>query len=159
MSQLFSEGFGPRGYRVRIYERYSRSMIHFEHRDPTAPRGVRRFAKGSLEHRDKVKARAWALRRSDELRAGYDLGHQPATASHVFARYLRFRSVDKAEASNKSDHRCAKMWTRILQGRDLHALDTGTWERFRRERSNGTIDANGKRIPPLKRVAVTNRTI
>ena len=40
--KLYSEGFGPRGFRVRISERERGSILYWRHRDPVAPKGVER---------------------------------------------------------------------------------------------------------------------
>ncbi len=158
--KLYSEGFGPRGFRVRISEREPGGILYWRHRDPAAPTGVERYIKGSLGHRDRKRARVWALRRSDELRAGAVTADPAAHAAGVFALYLAYATPKKVGTSQANDHRAAEMWTRVVGGRrDLHAIDSGTWERFARDRASGAINANGERVHANDRVSVRPRTV
>ena len=112
--KLYSEGFGPRGFRVRISERERGSILYWRHRDPVAPKGVERYIKGSLGHRDKQRARTWALHRSDELRAGAVTPDPVAHVARVFALYLAYATPKKVTSSQANDHRTSKMWTLTL---------------------------------------------
>ena len=158
--RLYSEGFGPRGFRVRVFERERGGILYWRHRDPAAPKGVERYIKGSLGHRDKQRARTWALRRSDQLRADGVSPDPVAHVARVFALYLAYATPKKVDSSQSNDRRAAEMWTRILGARrDLHAIDSGSWERFARDRASGAIDANGERVRAKDRVPVRPRTV
>ena len=111
---LYSEGFGPRGFRVRIAEREPGGVLYWRHRDPHAPKGVERYIKGSLGHRHKQKVRTWALRRSEQLRASAFASDPAAHVARVFALHLEYATPKKVEASQTNDRRAAAMWTRIL---------------------------------------------
>ncbi len=160
MTDCYSEGFGPRGFRVRIQEREPGGILYWRHRDTADPAGTGRSVWGSLGHRDKARARTWALHRSDELRAGMPDPDPALYCTRLFALYLDYETPKKIDTSQTNDRRVAKMWMQVLgPRRDLHTIDSGTWEWFARDRSRGTINANGKRPRPTDRLPVRPRTV
>ena len=83
--KCWSESFGTQGYRVRIFERAPGGPLWYEHRRPGRLEGSP-LERASLKHRDRIAAKQWSLRRSDELRVGLcgvwrQLLRQPARGS------------------------------------------------------------------------------
>jgi hypothetical protein len=150
-SERWSYSVGPYRARVRVFEA-ANGIIYVE---------VSGQHRKSLRHRDKDKAVAWAKRVSARLLLGEDEVTDPVpTVARVFAAYLRYATPNKGKKRQKHDHRCAKMWTRVLGARkDLRKLSRREWEAFIRDRKKGAIDSAGMRVPEVKRVPVRDRTI
>lgn len=76
----------------------------------------------------------------------------PTTLGTLFDKYIRERTPEKAESTQKHDRRCRELFCRFF-GRDFPAseLNQEHWDRFRRKRRTGAIDARGHEVPETDR--------
>ncbi len=148
---------GQKPHRVRVYERSPAGPLYVRTWD--AVRG--RWRKRSLGHHDRANAKAFA----HELHARLVQGEEDrqagrVTLSEVFALYRHHKTPTKSPAQQREDHRKAKLWTRFLgPKKDPHKVSLAEWERFKRARSEGAIDARGRHVAPKKRRTVSARML
>lgn len=122
---------------------------------------TKRWARKSLKHSDKERARAWALEQAAKLARGEEaLRTGKATLEDVFAAYLKHRTPRKTTGEQKQDARRIRMWKGVLKAEmDPHKVSLGDWESFIDLRSSGTIDARGRRVAKERRRPVRNRAV
>lgn len=134
---------GEKPCTVRIYRRSGRRNIYIRTWDSEAGR----WRKRSLGHADVEKAKAEAAQLHADLVEGKKVHEDDSTTlARVFTLYKRHRTPQKSESEQKGDARRIKMWTRWLgAGKDPETISRAEWEGFIEARSEGTIDARGRR--------------
>lgn len=107
------------------------------------------------------EARAWAKREAARLEEGLDeIRAGKCTLRRLFRLYLKHRTPDKAETTQRADRRRAEMWKRVLgEDQDAAKISLGQWQEFKWKRAEGAIDARGHRVPPEDRDSVRPRTV
>lgn len=139
--------------RVRAFER-STGIIYLEFWEAGERQRV------STRHRDREKAKEQA----DELAARFAT-ENPETTDDItlgalFDKYLRERTPEKAESTQKHDRRCAELFGRYFgRGRAAKTLNRELWDRFIRERRSGAIDARGHEVPEKNQESVGPRIV
>lgn len=147
------------------------NTVTVEERAPGGPLYVRvwksdaagdgHWIRRSLGHRDREKARAYALDQVARLERGrQELRSDAPTVSRVFREYLRHRSPRKVVSGQAADRRCAELWARVLgPDRDPHRISLREWERFVADRAAGAIDSRGHPIAEPDRRPVRARAV
>jgi len=150
---------GDRPHSVVVYEREAGGVICTRVWDATGQGGKGNYKRISLGHRDKAKAKRYAIDEAAKLQHGRsELNRDKATLAQVFAAYLEFRTPRKAESEQDADARRAELWTRVLGSTDPHNVSMAQWQSFVDARMSGAIDARGNAVRDDKRVAVRART-
>jgi len=122
---------------------------------------TRNWVRESLKHRDKKRAKAWALEQAVKLAQGDEaLRTGKVTLEDVFDAYLKHRTPRKTDREQQGDKRRQKMWESFL-GADVdpHKVSLADWERFIDLRSSGAIDARARPVGTGKRRHVGNRSV
>ena len=155
--ERWSWSSGERPYTVTVEERTPGGIIYGRVWNPRKKNWVRR----SLKHRDRKRAKAWALDQAAKLARGDEaIRAGKVTLGDVLASYAKYRSPRKSSGSQKSDERKMKMWARVLGATiDPHGISLGQWERFIELRSSGQIDARGKQVEAEKLRPVRKRAV
>lgn len=154
----YSAGHPP--HTVRVYERKDSPNIYLATWDAENEREVKR----SLGHADRERAKELADDLAPQLRDGTPApgtgSSTDRTVGRVLRLYLQHRTPDKGAYSQKADRRHAELWKRVL-GSDFHLPDLSRreWDRFKRQRRTGAIDARGQRVPETKRKEKGARTV
>lgn len=79
-------------------------------------------------------------------------GDETVHLGTLFDKYIRERTPEKAESTQKHDRRCRELFCRFL-GPETPAEDLNRemWDRFIRMRRSGAIDARGREVPEADR--------
>lgn len=143
----YTAGHPP--HTVRVYERKGSPNLYVAVWDPAARGGRGGEVKRSLKHGDREKAKAYADELAPKLREGADdVGGEGSTVERVFSLYRRHRVPDKSEAVQAGDRRRMGRWRRRLgPDFDLSKLSRREWDRYRRKRASGAMDARGRDVP------------
>jgi len=152
---------GERGSTVTVYERSPGGLLYARAHDQSLAEGQGGYRRLSLGHRDRERAKTYALEQAAKLRKGRaELLEGKATLAQVFARYLTYRTPKKNLDEQKADRRRAAMWLRVLGShKDPHLIALSEWERFIDLRSSGAINALGEPVAEAKRRPVRARTV
>ena len=152
---------GEKGETVTVYERYPGSVLYARAYDRGLQNGAGGYRRLSLKHRDKERAKTYALDQAAKLRQGYnELTEGKVKLSRVLGLYLAYRTPRKSESEQDADARRAKLWTRVLgASKDPHLISLAEWERFIDQRTSGAIDGLGVPIEEKKRKTVRPRTV
>lgn len=152
---------GSRPYTVIVYEREAGGFLYARVWDPTRRSGRGGWRRVSLGHRDRERAKAYALAQAAKLREGVDdILAGRVTLAQVFALYERHRTPRKRLREQKQDARRIDMWTRVLGARkDPHKVSLGEWEKFIDDRLSGRIDARGRPVEEDGRRPVRPRAV
>lgn len=139
--------------RVRAYRRDS-GIIYLEFYEAGERKRI------STGHRDAEKAKQQA----DELAARFATEDpdetEKITLGALFDRYLRERTPEKADSTQKHDRRCAELFGRYFgRGREAETLNRELWDRFIRERRSGAIDARGHEVAEQEQESVGPRIV
>ena len=148
---------GSRPHTVAVEERVPGGMIYGRVWSPQTERWMR----VSLMHRDRERAKAWALNQAAKLARGDEaIRTGRVTLSMVFTAYKKHRTPRKTEHEQRCDGRRTEMWTRVL-GSDIdpHNVSLAAWERFIDLRASGAIDPRGREVPANKCRPVGNRAV
>jgi hypothetical protein len=159
-TNLWSYSSGERPNTVRVFERQRGGVLYARAWDATARGGRGNWHVRSLKHRDKKRAKRYAITQAAKLESGEFAVDHKVTVAQVFALYLEKRTPRKCKTEQKVDARIAALWTRILAGgSDPHVASLGQWESFIDARSVGAIDARGNPVPEANRKPVRARTV
>ncbi len=152
---------GEKGSTVTVYERAPGGLLYARVHDPSKAGGKGGYKRVTLGHRDKERAKTYALEQAAKLRRGQaELLEGKATLARVFAQYLTHRTPRKKPEERKADHRRSAMWLRVLGSqKDPHVITLGEWERFIDLRSVGGVNAVGESVAEGKRRPVRARTV
>jgi hypothetical protein len=113
---------------------------------------TRRFHRVSLGHRDKARARRYAIEEAAKLQKGdATIADVKLKLSIVFGLYEQHRTPKKSQAHQEEDRRRMELFTRFLGNIDPHKLTLQQWEAFLAARSSGAIDPRGNAVPEAKR--------
>ena len=117
----WSYSFGDRGRsRVRVCEDSESPYIQINIADPSTPCGRR---SRSLGHKEKTKAIRQAKEESLKLEQGLATLVEPKpTLGRILGLYLTHQTVKKCSGEQKSDHRRAKLWSRVCGVRQRTAM-------------------------------------
>jgi integrase len=156
--QTWSWSTGDRGSTVRVFEIRPGSVLYMAVWDPTRREGRGDYARRSLGHRDKRRAREQARQAVARLEAG-ELTHR-VTLGYLVDLYLYHELEGKAPGTVKWLRQHLATWVTYL-GRQFPVADFGAreWEAFKRQRLNGAIDAHGHAVEPTSRRAVRPGTV
>jgi len=152
---------GEQGQTVTVYERKPGGPLYARAFDPKLRSGRGGYKRVSLKHRDRERAKDYALDQAAKLRRGLsELAAGKVTLARVFALYELYRTPRKTKTERDADKRRIKLWTAVLGGqKDPHLVTRGEWERFIADRSAGLFSGNGSPVAQDERRKVRNRTI
>jgi integrase len=150
---------GDRPFTVTVYERERGGIICARVWDGSARNGTGNFLRVSLGHRDKARAKRYAIEEAAKLQTGNsDIERGKVTLAQVFAAYLKFRTPRKAKSEQQADERRAELWARVLGNTCPHNVSMAQWQSFIGARMCGAIDARGNAVPEEKRTPVRARS-
>ncbi len=152
---------GERPHSVIVYERRSGGPIYVRVWDSTRAGGRGGWIRRSLGHKDRERARVYALGQAAKLRQGTaEVVARRASLAQLFAAYHAHRTPRKSGSERKADARRAELWTRVLGGdKKAERIILAEWQAFIEARRSGAIDARGRPVPQDLRRPVRNRTI
>ena len=158
---LWKHSVGARPNTITVFERKKDGVLYARAWDGAACNGKGNWRLRSLGHRDKKRARAYAIDEASKLQKGEaSIADGKVTLAQVFAAYMEHKSPRKVATEQKADKRHAEMWARWLGGSsDPHKVPKSKWQAFIDARTSGAIDANGNVVPEGKRVSVRARTV
>lgn len=152
---------GEKGCTVTVYEREPGGLLYARAFDPTLAGGKGGYRRLSLGHRDRERAKTYALEQAAKLRQGRnELAEGKVTLSKVFALYLAYRTPRKSESEQEADKRRASLWKQVLgPNKDPRLIRLAEWERFIDERTSGAINGLGLPVAEDERKPVRARTV
>jgi integrase len=115
----------------------------------------------SLGHRDRERAKDYALDQAAKLRKGLaEVQDDRLTLAKLFASYAAHVTPSKKSRTQEADARKIELWTRFLgASKDPSKITRKEWEAFIVARSSGAVDGRGKPVPAEKRRPVGDRVI
>ena len=160
-AKLWSHPEGDRGHTVTVFERERDGPLYARAFDPSLRNGRGDYRRVSLGHRDKERAKVYALAQAAKLREGRaEIVSGKTTLGRLFALYQTHRTPRKSRGEQIEDERRVKMWTRHLGAlKDPHRITLGEWERFVDARGSGGIDSHGTSVAQGKVRPVGPRTV
>jgi len=160
-SKKWKYAVGEKGGTVTVYEREVGGLLYARAFDASLQSGKGGYRRISLGHRDKDRAKAFALEQAAKLQQGRsDLSMGRITLTALFGLYRTHRTPRKTPGVQKSDDRLIEMWTRFLgAGKDPHSITLGEWEAFIDARRSGAMDARGKSVRDEKPRLVRARPV
>ena len=150
---------GVRPNTVTVYERDRGGPLHIRTWDPTKRNGHGNWVRRSLGHRDRERAKQYAL----EVAARPETLAEKTAASEenlstIFNYYLLNRSPRKTISQQRADRRRVELFSAFLGPSTApERVSLAQWERFCDARLSGEIDARG--MPVRKPRAVRARTV
>lgn len=152
---------GAKGYRVIVQERGPGRVIQARVWDPSLHGGEGGLRRVSLQHRNKVAARAYATEQAAKLERGTcELLAGKVTLARLLALYRVHHTPRKTPKQQGEDDRRIELWTRVLgAGRDPHRITRRDLEEFSAARSAGAIDGRGRPVDQEKRKSVRARPV
>ena len=152
---------GEKGGTVTVYERKVGGLLYARAFDASLRSGNGGYRCVSLGHRDKERAKAYALQQAAKLQKGRsDLTLGKITLARLISAYWTHRSGRKSTGEQKADRRRGKLWIRLLGAeKDPHKISLQEWETFIDARHSGAIDAHGEPIPAGNRRPVRIRSV
>ncbi len=160
-SRCWTYAAGEKGHTVTVYEREPGGLLYARALDPSLQDGRGGYRRVSLGHRDRERAKTYALDQAAKLREGRaDVTAGANTLARLFALYLAKRTPRKSAGEQGEDRRRVGMWTRVLGARkDPHMISLGEWEALIDVRQSGAIAPDGTPVPEGKREPVRLRTV
>lgn len=157
----WSYSAGERPNTLIVYEREAGGPLWVRAWDPTLSNGKGRWRRKALGHRDRERAKAYALEQAAKLMKGEtDLHKGKVTLAQVFTLYQKYRTPRKKPKEQRGDSRRIDLWTRVLGGgKDPDKVSLREWERFIDQRASGAIDARGNPVPEAKREPLRARAV
>jgi integrase len=157
---MWKHSAGERPNTVTVFEREAGGPIYARIWDGKARGGKGSLVRLSLGHRDKARAKRYAIEEAAKLQKGQgDITTQRVTLTQIFAAYLQQRSPMKVLSEQQADKRRAEMWARVLGSTDPYDISSSQWDSFIDARSSGQIDPRGNPIAEKDRKAVRARSI
>ena len=132
-SRLWSFAAGDRGHTVTVFEREKDGPLYARAYDQRLGTGLGGYRRISLGHRDKERAKVYALAQAAKLREGRaEIVSGKTSLGRLFALYQTHRTPRKSKGERVEDERRISMWTRHLgANKDPHRVTLGEWERVR----------------------------
>ena len=160
-AKLWSVAEGDRGHTVTVFERERDGPLYARAFDPSLRNGRGDYRRVSLGHRDKERAKVYALAQAAKLREGQaDIISGRVTLARLLAVHRTYRPPLKRKTDRVEEERRAKMWTRFLGGgKDPNRITLSEWNRFIDARLSGAIDGRGCPVPEKERTAIGARTV
>jgi hypothetical protein len=160
-NMLWKHSVGERPNTITVFERKEGGVLYARAWDGKARNGKGNWRMRSLGHRDRKRAKAYALEQASKLQKGEEsIADGKVTVAQVFAAYLQHRTPRKVVTGQKADKRQAGLWARWLGGgSNPHKVPKSSWQSFVDARTSGALDANGDNVPEGKRVPVRARTV
>ena len=126
-ARLWSFAAGDRGHTVAVFERERDGPLYARAFDPSLRNGRGDYRRVSLGHRDKERAKVYALAQAAKLREGRaEIVSGKTTLGRLFALYQTHRTPRKSRGERIEDDRRIKMWTRHLgANKDPHRITLG----------------------------------
>lgn len=159
--RCWSHAEGEQGMTITVYERKPGGRLYARVFDRSLQSGRGGYRRISLKHRDKERAKTYALEQAAKLREGMaELSGGRLTLKRLIAEYLTHQTSRKSADRQPEDKRRSKMWVRMLGAqKEAELISLGEWEEFMVARSSGSIDADGNPVPADERRVVRNRTV
>lgn len=160
-SRKWSYAAGERPNTVVVYERVLGGSLYVRAWDSTLSHGKGAWRRTTLGHRDKERAKAYALEQAAKLMKGEkDLHKGTITLGQIFSLYRKHRTPRKTRGERKEDDRRIELWTRVLGAeKDPHRVTMGEWEEFQDCRLSGALSPRGNVVPKPKREPVRPRSV
>ena len=147
---------GSRPNTVTVYEREAGGILYARVWNP----GARDHDRLSLGHRDKQRARRYAIEEAAKLQRGEsDISVGKLRLSQLFALYEEHRTPKKSLAHQAEDRRRSELFLRFLGNIDAHAITLYQWDSFVEARRSGAIDARGNPVSEHVRRARRARAV
>jgi hypothetical protein len=147
---------GQRGQSVTVEERMPGGALQGRVWSPDAGKYVR----VSLGHRDRDRARRWAIEQAAKLQDDEDtFTSERVTWARVFAEYEAKKTPTKTRRERREDGRRFEMWSRRIGSQSPYEFDVTDWDSFMHERKTGAIDPRGNPVPEGERADVRSRSI
>ena len=149
---------GERGTVVRVYERSPGSVLYMAVWEPSLRNGKGDYARHSLGHRDQRRAMREARQVNARLEAcGL---HDGPRLGKIVDLYRENELTTKKPGTTRWIRQHLVLWENFL-GRTFPVKQFGPreWERFKRERREGAIDAQGHAVPADQRHPVAPGTV
>lgn len=146
-NKRWSWSTGKRGRNaVRVYEDRAGAPLFLEFYEFEASKQARVRRRVALGHVDRDRAVAQALDAAKALAETARLPKRTLTVGQVLTAYLRDVTPTKGDSKRGHDVRAAKMFANFLgHDRPVHTLSRADWDRFIKQRGEGTIDVTGLR--------------
>ena len=160
-AKRWSYAAGDKGYTVTVYERVAGGLLYARAYDPSLQAGRGGYRRVSLGHRDRERAKTYALEQAAKLREGRaNLAYNTITLAHLFALYQTHRTPRKSAGEQSEDKRRVQLWSRVFgPKKDPHLISLGEWEAFIDARGAGAITGDGTPVPEGKQWRVRARTV
>ncbi len=154
--RLWSYRAGERGALVVAYEREKGGPLYARAAD--AKGGYIRL---SLGHRDRERAKLYALEQAAKIKQGAEaLRSGKLALSQLFALYLTHRTPKKTPGEQAEDRRRVKLWSAYLGGsKDASKITRQEWEAFADLRASGALGPDGSPVPEEERRPVRPRAV
>ena len=160
-SKKWKYAVGEKGGTVTVYEREPGGLLYARAFDASLRSGKGGYRCVSLGHRDKDRAKAYALEQAAGLQRGRDnfrVGR--VTLAVLFSLYRTHRTPRKTPGVQRSDERQIEMWTRFLgAGKDPNTIALREWEAFTDARRSGAINPRGRHVPEGERKPIRARPV
>ena len=114
----WSYSAGARPNVVTVFERAAGGVLYARAWDASARNGKGNWRLTSLGHRDKARAKRYAIEQTAKLQKG-EATDGKVTTPQVFAAYLEHRTTRKAKSEQEADKRRVELWSRVLGNMDL----------------------------------------
>ena len=132
----WSYSAGDRPNTVTVYEREPGGIIYARVWNPTGRSGRGSWIRRSLKHRDRTRAKDYALEQAAALRKGEDeLSRGRVTLAQVFALYEGHRTPRKSKGERKEDARRIDIIRRAVaqatsgaEASEVVYVGDGTWD-------------------------------
>ena len=160
-SKKWKHSVGEKGGTVTVYEREVGGLLYARAFDHSLQSGDGGYKRVSLGHRDRERAKAFALEQAAKLQQGRsDLTLGKITLARLVSEYWKHRSGRKSTGEQKADRRRGELWIRVLGAeKDPHKISLQEWEAFVDARQSGAIDARGEPVPADKSRPVRTRSV
>ena len=114
----------------------------------------------TLGHRDRDRARGYALEQAAKLREGLaEIQDRRLTLAKLFASYAAHATPAKKPRTQGADARKIELWTRFLGACKEPSNITPEWESFIAARTSGSIEGRGNPVPDDRRRQVGARVV
>ena len=154
----WSYSAGAKPHTVTVFERKAGGVLYARAWDASARNGKGNWRLTSLGHRDKARAKRYAIEQTAKLQAG-EATSVKVTLAQVLSAYLEHRTTRKAKSEQEADTRRVELWSRVLGSMDPHNVSLAQWQGMIDSRRSGALDPRGKPVPEGERKRVRARTV
>ena len=114
-SKKWKYAVGEKGGTVTVYEREVGGLLYARAFDSSLQSRKGGYRRISLGHRDKERAKTFALEQAAKLKQGRsDLTLGKITLARLVSEYWTHRSRRKSAGEQQADRRRGKLWIRVL---------------------------------------------